>query len=156
MLSIVAIGLASCSKEGDIGPQGEQGVAGVDGQDGNANVIGTNDFVVSGWSASGSSWIASITAPDISQDIVNTGLVQVFRKYGNEWWALPDVTADKIMQFGYSAGSITLLYSSVTGSNVTNPGAVNLRVVVISSSNLDENPDTDWTNYEEVKGIMNL
>src|SRR5690554_1842358 len=143
ILSIVAVGFTACTKEGDIGPQGEKGepgIDGVDGQDGNANVIGTNSLVVSGWYASGSSWFADLSAPGISQDIVNTGLVQVFRQYGSQWWALPDVNADKIMQFGYSVGSISLMYSSVTGSTVSNPGAVNIRVVIISSSNLKENP----------------
>src|SRR5690554_5241984 len=153
MLSIIAVGFTACEKEGDIGPQGEkgeQGVQGEAGEDGNANVIGTNEFIVSGWNSSGSSWNASVSAPGISQDVVNTGIVQVFRQYGSEWWALPDVNADKIIQFGYSVGNISLQYSSVTGATVSNPGAINFRAVIIPSSNIEANPNTDWTNYSEV------
>lgn len=139
--------LTACFKEGPTGPKGE---------DGNANVIGTNEVTISNWTQSGSFWSAGISVPSITQKIVNTGTVQVFAKYGSEWWALPDLNGNNMTYFGYDEGHITLMNSNTDNSTPSHPGSKIFRIVVISSSNLTANPGVDWTDYEQVKKALEL
>jgi len=160
MLFIGLTTLVGCKKEiGPEGPKGEQGVQaeqGQNGDDGNANVIGTNEVTISNWSQSGSAWFADITAQGITQDVVNTGLVQVFIQYGSEWWALPDQSGSNVTSFGYSVGNISLMNQNTDGTTATNPGSGVFRVVIITSSNLTAHPNVDWNDYEQEKQALSL
>ncbi len=145
-LSIGMLIISGC-KKGNDGPQGE---------DGNANVIGTNIITVNNWSQQGSVWRADLTVGEITKDVVDRGLVQIFKKYGPEWWALPDINGGTMTYFGYDVGYVSLMISNVDGSTPSFPNTTDFRVVVISPSNLAAHPDVDFSNYEELKSTFNL
>ena len=139
--------LTGCAKDGE---KGEKGA------DGNANVIGTNEVVISNWTQSGNYWTAGITVNGITQDIVKTGVVQVFTKYGDSWWALPDINGNNMTYFGYEVGHITLLNSNTDNSTPSHPGSPTFRVVFISSSNIAANPGVDWKDFKQVQEVLDL
>src|SRR5258706_13146760 len=88
-ISLALILFNGCVKDPAVGPRGPQGPQ---GPAGNANVIGTNAVTVNWTYDSGmNAYTSQINASDITQDIVNTGSVQVFIQYGTEWWVLPDI-----------------------------------------------------------------
>jgi hypothetical protein len=147
LLFLSLMTLTACFKEG---PKG------ADGADGNANVIGTNEVVISNWTQTGSVWSAGISVPSITQDIVNTGVVQVFVKYGSQWWALPDINGNNMTYFGYEVGHISLLNSNTDNSTPSHPGSPTFRVVAISSSNIAANPGVDWKDFKQVKEVLEL
>lgn len=75
--------LTSC-KKGDTGPAGPAGPTGATGAAGPA---GTANVIYSAWAdvtftGSGTSWSATITAPGVTQDIMDKGVVKTYFKYG--------------------------------------------------------------------------
>jgi hypothetical protein len=160
--ALTVLTFSSCKKEvvgakGDQGAQGIQGVQGaqgVKGQNGNANVIGSNEVTISSWTQNSISWTANLTMGAITQDVVNTGTVKVFIKYGSEWWALPDISGKNSTQYGFGVGSVTLYNSNSDGTLPSNPSSKTFRIVVIPSSGLAKHPDTDWNNYKEVSELL--
>lgn len=150
-LKIMAIALlmaaAGCTKEG---PQGEAG------KDGNANVVGTNTVTISNWTAAGNGWETTLSAPGITQTIVDKGIVQVFIQYDNQWWALPDLNGINATQYGFSVGTVHLLNADNDGLATPYPATMTFRIVIIAPSQIAANPNTDWTDYEQVTEALDL
>src|ERR1700761_2114450 len=101
MLTGGALVFNSCSKTGPQGPQG------------NANVIGSSAFTVSSWSQTGSSYYASFSDPDITNDIVNTGAVEVYKLYvssngSTSWTNLPDVDGVTSTVYNFYTGGFDI------------------------------------------------
>ena len=162
---LIAILTISCSKDGATGPAGANGVAGINGANGNANVVGSNTFTfsTSNWTsqAGGVYWTSGITgATPITQNIVDKGIVSVFRMYTESgqtvWSPLPDTNTNKNLSFEYGVGAIYLIMQSTNGVVISNPGAMTLRYVVITPSNKMANPNTDWNDYDQVKEVLHL
>ncbi|MFT3936958.1 MAG: collagen-like protein [Chitinophagaceae bacterium] len=79
--------LNSC-KKGDPGPAGATGPAGPTGATGVAGPTGTANVIYSNWanltfSGSGTNWGASITAPGVTQAILDKGVVKTYFQYGS-------------------------------------------------------------------------
>lgn len=174
---LTAVMTMSCSKDGAMGPQGNagpQGIAGTNGTNGangtngingNANVLGSDPFstTTSNWTSysGGTFWTANLTgASSITQNIVDKGIVMVFRKYtsngATEWSPLPDTIGNVNISFNYGLGYITFYAQSTNFTAITNPGAITFRYVVISPSNRMANPNTDWNDYNQVKAVLHL
>jgi len=152
--------VAGC-KKGDVGPAGPAGANGTNGTngiDGNANVIGTISTIVTSsmWALSSPFYLADISAVGVTQDIVDRGLVSVFRKYSNGWSPLPDMNVNNTTTFNFELGMIHLFNFNVDGSSPTNPGDQEFRVVIVSSSRLAQYPNVDWKDYEQVKVALGL
>lgn len=102
-IMIMAVAFTSCSKDGDMGTQGAQGIQGIqgpegpqgppgeagadgqDGEDGNANVISSQWISVTGtdWlpsSGSVTQKIATLTAPEVTQEFIDTAVILVYVK----------------------------------------------------------------------------
>ena len=172
-----AIMTISCSKDGATGPQGATGPAGIngingtngtngiDGTNGNANVVGSNSFSTtsSNWVSAlgGVIWTANLTgASSITQNIVDKGIVSVFRMYTNngatQWSPLPDTNINQNLSFSYGVGTISFLMQSTNAVAIANPGVITVRYVAISPSNRIANPNTNWKDYEQVKKVLHL
>lgn len=135
---------ASCSKSGPQGPQGPQGPAG------NANVIGEDPFNVSIWTASGNGWIATFSDPNLTNDVYNYGLFEVYKLYSSSGWTnLPDVDGVTSTVYNFRPGYFDIFVYNTDGSATPNPGTVTFRAVVIPSSYRQANPTTNWKNYNE-------
>lgn len=70
----------SC-KKGDTGPAGATGPAGPTGSTGSANVI-YSAWVNVTFTGSGTSWSGQMTAPGVTQDIMDKGVVKSYFKFG--------------------------------------------------------------------------
>ena len=138
---------SSCSKTGPQGPAG------------NANVIGENPFTISGsqWSydAASLSYFVTVTDGNITADVQNYGLVEVYKEYNNGWTNLPDIYNGVATFFNFATGAVTISVDNVDGSLPTNPGSVNFRIVVVPSSVKQANPNANWSNYNETMAILN-
>ena len=151
LLSVLtALTFSSCEKE-VVGAKGEQGIQ---GQKGNVNVIASNEVTISDWEQDGNSWYTNIKWDAITQDIVNTGKVTVFIKYGSEWWALPDLDGKNSTQYGFGVGYVNLYNSNNDYTLPSSPSPKTFRVVAIPSSGLAEHPNTNWNNYKEVSELL--
>ena len=144
-LIAILISCNACTK-------GEQGPTGADG---NANVYGSN-YVDVNWSLDNNFYFTKIMVPEITQDILDYGLVNVFILYGNEWWSLPDINGVNSTIYGFGEGYVSLINSNSDGSTPPYPAHSTFRVIVISSTYKAANPTVDWNNYKEVKIALNL
>lgn len=74
LFSIIAF--TGCVKEGAQGPDGIQGPAGLDGQ--NAAVYYSEWFSPTAWSGNAGDWYFSASAPDLTQNVVENGVVLAY------------------------------------------------------------------------------
>ncbi|MEI7502959.1 MAG: hypothetical protein WCJ61_06715 [Paludibacter sp.] len=70
LLALTVITFTGCSKEGPVGP------AGIDGQ--NAAVYYSEWFSPSAWSGTTGDWYFSASAPDLTQNVVESGVVLAY------------------------------------------------------------------------------
>ncbi|MBR1630855.1 MAG: hypothetical protein IJ680_03285 [Paludibacteraceae bacterium] len=83
---LLAIGLLVASCRGEEGPMGPQGPRGQNGLDGSVQ-IGVYDYYVSSseWLKTNQSdnnyWYADFDIPELTSDIYNNGVVQIYREY---------------------------------------------------------------------------
>lgn len=137
--------LSGCAKEGP---------AGDDGKDGNANVVSTT-VTSSAWAYSAPSWYLNLPAAAVTQNIINTGAVLVYAKVGDSYNQLPltfyqSASYSTTVEVSSYAGGVNLIW---TDSDLTQPNTPTLqtfKIVAISSAGLAQNPDLDFSNYEEV------
>lgn len=73
LAAVSAIMLTGCQKEGTPGPAGPAGPAGQ-----NATVYYSEWFAPSAWSGGAGDWYFTATAPDLTQDIVEGGVVLAY------------------------------------------------------------------------------
>ena len=151
--------LVSCTKPGPTGPEGPagtNGTNGINGTNGNANVIGTNTVALNSgnWSAIGSNFEATITAPAITQAIVDKGAVMVYEQFGSYWVSLPYTIGKLSVVYYFTLNTVKIDYVYNDNSQTPNPGNKTYRIVAISASAMLAHPNINWTNYEEVKTIL--
>ena len=159
VLLLTAIMTISCSKDGATGATGATGPAGANGTNGNANVIGTNTLTVTNWTSntSGSFWATGLSAPGITQAIVDKGIVSVFiSDTSGGWMAMPYTYGNVSWYYGFGVGFVNIYKTNTNFISMANPGSQTFRVVIISASNRMANPNTDWKDYEQVKEALNL
>jgi hypothetical protein len=142
--------LYGCGKDGAVGPEGPQG------PQGNANVLGSNALVIDwAYNSTTNAYTDTIGAQDISQDIVNTGSVEVFYlNNSTEWWPLPDTYGSTVTTYGFGVGYVSL-QSTTYDQTLPNPPST-LRIVIISSAERMAHPNVNWKNYEEAKAALKL
>jgi hypothetical protein len=145
----------SCTKTGPQGPVGPQG---------NANVKGSNPFDVTTWSYDGTekAYVASFNDPDITPSVTDRGVVEIFVYYTSDktWKPLPDIYGGTQFYFRYNDGGFDIYFGNVDGSIPLSPasfgsGVWTFRSVVISPSQKQAHPNTNWKNYNEVMSVLN-
>lgn len=155
LIAASALIFTGCTKTGPPGPQGPQG------PQGNANVIGSAPFTVSSWTyESGiNMYTATFSSGDITPDIVDYGIVSVFKNYGTtsqpEWTPLPDANGNISTVFNFYDGGFKIYIQTTDGSTPPAPGVITFRMVVISSSLKNAHPNTDWKNYNQTMAALN-
>ena len=153
LLAAATLVATGCTRVGPVGPQGPQGQQ---GPQGNANVIGSNPFAVSSWSRTGNTYSADFTSADITADIVDFGIVSIFKSYGaNEWSPLPDINGKTSTVFNFYDGGFSIYIQNSDGTEPAFPGSITFRMVVISSSLRQANPNTNWKSYTEIMKVLN-
>lgn len=138
----------------------KEGPAGEDGKDGNANVVSTT-ITSTDWTFNDPSWVLSLNYPAITQDIINSGAVLVYVKVGESYNQLP-LTFYQSSSYSSSVEVSTFvggLYLFWTDSDLIQPiypGSQTFKIVVIASSGMIQNPNVDYSNYEEVCSTFNI
>lgn len=155
LVGISTVLINGCAKDGETGPAGKNGI---DGQDGNANVTGTNSVTVTAgdWTLSSGYYSTGFTNTDITQAIVDKGIVMVYEKLGTQWQALPYLNDDQSRDFTFGVGTVTIWAHNADLTTPTNPGTQTYRIVIISASNLAAHPEVDFRNYKQVQTAFGL
>jgi len=151
LLLVTVTTFSSCKKEGPAGPAG---------QDGNANVV-SSTITSSAWAYNAPSWAITFTYPAITQEIINSGAVLVYLKVGNNYNQLPltfypSSSYSSTVEVSNFVGGLSLIWTDSDLTQPNNPGSRTFKVVVISSSGMIQNPNVDFSKYEEVKAIFDL
>lgn len=172
MLSVIA-----CKKgeQGDIGPAGVAGTKGAKGTTGDKGVADSKGMISSDWIAvKGTDWRLStaipnlyfitFTAPGLTADIVNRGMIYVFIKTegieGTDALPLANASTGRrfyaIVGLSNSGAPAIQFYQSVTppSSTLSTTTNVSFRYVAVPAGARTSN--IDWTNYDEVKKVLNL
>ncbi len=172
------IALTGCKKDagpkgdkGDKGDAGVNGTNGTNGTNGNANVIASTTFTLNNWTSNFDDGInfnysASASWAGITQAIVDKGVVVVYFDDGSGGWvALPysyaeDTYSSTTINFSFSVGMVAVEYTGFDDSGSFGASALNgllaIRIVAISASNREAYPNVNWSNYNEVKAVLNL
>jgi hypothetical protein len=155
ILATGVILLSGCAKTG---PEGPAGAPGANGYNGNANVIGTINVVLnsSNWVAQGNGWYTTITAPAITQPVVDNGAVIVYEQNGIGWNALPYTYGIISRIYQFQLNTVYVTWANTDNSVTTNPGNQTYRIVAITASGLKQHPNVDLNNYEAVKAAYGL
>lgn len=157
MLCLVAgLTFSSCKKE--TGPKGDTGAIGPQGPAGNANVKTT---IVSNqtWVYSAPAYIATMSAPNITQEIVDKGAVLVYLENAGTYIQLPITLYNNgyqtLVDFEHYLGTVRVSWAD---SDLTQPVAptsnIKFKIVTIASSGMIKNVNT--ADYNEVKTALKL
>jgi hypothetical protein len=146
---------SGCTKTGPPGPQGIQGVP---GPQGNANVNGSDPFTVSSWSKNGNMYFADFSSNNITTDIVDHGMVAVYKSYstsaGPEWSPLPDINGKTSTVFNFYDNGFSIYIQNADGTDPGFPGTITFRMVAVSPAFRQAYPNNDYKNFKEtVKAI---
>ncbi len=151
--------LLSCAKDGATGPQGPQGPAGsngTNGTNGNANVIGKSSSMVSfTYSASKNAYDATISVPEITQEIVDKGIVLCYEKVAsNQWMPWNANIGTTYYIYNFKLGEVILEYRNTAGTT-NNEGNKEMRIVIIPSTQVHKLPAdlSDITNVTKSIGL---
>ncbi len=165
--------LDACKGEkGDIGPVGPMGTNGANGNNGATGATGVtgatgatgatgtanvsySDWVNVTFVGSGTSYIANVTAPKLTQDILDKGDVHIYWKIGSSVYYIPyaqtiGTTTYTIFQV-LTVGNIRLTasYSGITGTQI--------RYVIIPGGIAGgRRAAVDYSDYDAVKKYYNL
>ena len=160
---IIVVTFTSCAKDGETGPAGPAGT------NGNANVVASNTVTLNNWISifdDGTNYLfeSTVNWTGITQAIKDNGAVMVYMDDGaGSWYALPysedEDTYSLDFNFSFTVGQVVI---EVTGWDATlspNPSDFNgtvVRIVAIAASAKIANPGVDWTDYNQVKTVLNL
>lgn len=137
------------------GPQGEQGPA---GEDGNANVIASG-WIPSGFTNDPSTFtFFDISDSNITQSIMDTGLVLAFGRVENTIVSIPFVFSRKSYYISMQSNAIRFIGASVDGTPQYFLDCSHFRYVIIPASTAGKNGGVDFTvmSYEEVINYFSL
>ncbi|ANE53714.1 hypothetical protein SY85_24690 [Flavisolibacter tropicus] len=181
---VVAIGITSCAKDGEVGPKGDKGdtgatgAAGAQGPQGAAGPVGTANVIYSAWTdvpftaitSSGTivGYQAEIKDTKITADIINKGVVKLYWNAGTA--AAPGIVAlpyiettgllfpDAItINAGFTIGSI-VMNANFNASSTTNSSNAKIRQYryVLIPGGVAGRTDINWNDYAQVKKALNL
>lgn len=156
LITVSIIATQSCKKAQD----------GAAGADGNANVT-SQTLTVSTWTWDATNlnryanWTGSVSI--LTAPAVSTGAVMLYQIVGTQYVQLPITsrTTNSISEndlFTYSVGSLNITIQNSDSSdpiaNIITPS--NYKLVVIPQKSLDQHPNVNLKNYNEVKRTFNL
>lgn len=155
----------SCVKEGPVGPAGQDGLNGidgvdgtdgkdgkdgVDGKDGNANIISISSTKVTfAYNSLVNAYRSIITTPQITQEIVDGGVVMCYEKVASGQWMPWNANIGTTYYiFNFRLGEIVLEYRNTAGTT-TDEGTKEMRFVIIPPSKANHD------NSDEIQELLN-
>lgn len=171
---------ASCSKTGPAGatgPAGPAGPTGSQGSTGPTGTAGTANVIYSAWlnvkyvGSDSAGWSAQISAPKLTDSILNTGTMKVYFNYGSDSansalvLALPlDGNLQLVAEPYYETQLITIIAGSDLSSFTDNgnhyfqyryvliPGGTTALPTSVNGGKTS----IDWNDYNQVKRFLGL
>ena len=183
VLILLALGISSCSNDGEIGPigpqgpQGAEGAMGAEGPQGEQGEPGTANVMYSDWTTvSGSAWMPNtgsvsakttiIDAPPITQEHLDTAVIlvysrRVFSGDGNGIVLLPlDDGLFEFMLLEANVGELQLLVRRIDLADFSvNFIDIPFRYVIIPGGIMakdDTHPDFRKMTYEQVMDYFGI
>lgn len=130
---ILLLGMIVACKKQVAGPKGETGMA---GQNGNANQNNIDSFLLlsQDWVTNSvkKDWNANVFNSLITENIVQSGNVDIYVNVNSEWFRLPYTKDDFHLQYKLSNGLIILNYFKSHGV-ADPPDPMRFRMVIVSS-----------------------
>lgn len=162
---VLSVSISSCSKEGPIGPAGPQGPQGPTGTTGpagqDASVPVSTTLYVNNWvySASAPSYMASISVPAITQNVLDRGIVAAYVSNGSGGWIALPMTWYPTTTYSYTYSCVHALgylhvHRTDSDGIAVNPGGQTFKIVVIPPAFRMANPNLNWENYAEIEGFL--
>lgn len=132
LVFLTALLCSACKKKEIQGPQGDPGTP---GKGGNSDITASSVFAVqfADWVADSAAfaWNASVSAPLITKEVIETGSVKLFISVDNYWWELPYLHDEDVTQFGFVEGTLKMKVASIHGLMPHRPITSNYRLVVL-------------------------
>jgi len=131
-IPFLLLSLVACKKD-VAGPKGDPGK---DGGKGNLKKSERTFTVQSAsWVNNSGFYSSNVYFPEITNDVISKGEVEVYMKVGTQWWSLPYLVGDIVMHQSIEFETLHLEYSRIHGVPPSSPGAVTFRVVVYAPVN---------------------
>ena len=155
-LVLTSLCFISCAKDGATGPQGPAGTSGTNGTNGNANVISESAQTVSFvYSNTLNTYDAVLSCPEITQDVVDKGVVLCYERVANNQWMPWNANIGTTYYiFNFRLGEIVLQYRNTAGTT-TNEGNKTMRFVIIPSQDVRKLP-INLSDYSEVSKTLGI
>ncbi len=171
MLLLITVSfIISCTKEGSAGATGPAGAAGPAGPTG---PVGTANVIYSPWvnvtfTGSGTNWTGFITAPGVTQDIMDKGVVKTYFKFGTAVYEgnYTNIPTSAAIYYFLSVGLINLratFAANYPWRYVIIPGGVAGgrlagadEMFVLQDGNTIKKTELDKMSYEEVCKRFNI
>jgi hypothetical protein len=106
--------MTSCTKDVEA-PKGAKGIAGHNA----TNTVVFFSVPSASWSVGANSltWEATVSEPQITQDMVDHGIIKVYMQRSTSWWELPYTeNREAHTQFGVQAGKLHFIRSESHGA----------------------------------------
>ena len=173
LLIVVFCGILLClfgsCKKGDTGPAGATGPAGPIGPVGTANII-YSPWANLTFTGSGTAWSAQITAPGVTQEIMDKGVVKTYFKFGTSVYEgnYTNIPTGAAIYYYLSVGSINLkatfaanypwryviIPGGVAGGRLA--GAADADMFVLQDGTSIRKAELDKMSYEDVCSRFNI
>lgn len=153
-LSLSFLFTVSCTKKSQQGPQGP---AGEPGRDGSGYITAIEIPVPQdSWNYSTDSveWVNELEMGQLTANVVSSAAIELFVKKDGQWWALPYVEGDKVLQFGYSINTLSLMYLGTHHTLPAKPQTTTYKLVIVSPAARMANPGVNWSDYQSVEQII--
>ncbi|GAA0553452.1 hypothetical protein GCM10009415_39270 [Chitinophaga japonensis] len=174
LLFSIVFAMASCSKDGDTGPEGPAGPAGPEGpagEQGPKGDTGTANVIYSGWldvtfglNSDSTAFIAEIDAPKIDQEVLATGEVKVYMNLSNASdpfiVPLPYFDGTFLINVRMYEQTINLLsFNNLSTFTDENDGMKYQQaryVIIPGGTAARQAAGIDWNDYQQVKNYLGL
>ena len=127
---------------------------------GNAKIYSTQYTVT--WTIDAPGYYCTMDDVNITQDIVDSGIVEVYMSNGSNGWISLPITmpisstySSTFTPVHYLGGVSVWAYDTDTEQSA-DPGTTTFKIVCISAAAKLANSNLDWNNYAEVKNAFNL
>ncbi len=160
------IGFTGCNPEGTQGPAGLDGLDGLDGQ--NATVYYSEWFSPSDWSGTSGDWYFDASAPDLTEDIVEGGVILAYIWLGDDLYEgtavrpLPAYAVGAnwsflIQEYGNIEFTSDMILKPLTSANKFRFIAIPGTTIALKSASLkNDRQELKNMSYQEVCKLFNI
>lgn len=121
----------------------------------------SSSITSSAWTYVSPSWEITFTNPAITQAIINSGAVLVYIKAGEGYNQVPltiyqSASYSTSIEVATFVGGLTVFWTDSDLTQPNNPGSQTFKIVIIAASGIIQNPNVNYSDYEEVRSVFNL